>query len=111
MSCRVSISKAAGRQRAQQHDMQSQGSTKRAALLAGSERGEGAALERAVADALARAVGASGAPAGVWGLLAGFHRATGSRASEREALLKQVGFLKTMGSQACESIVQSPCCT
>ena len=43
-----------------------------------------------MADALARAVGASGAPPAVWGLLAGFHSATGSRASEREALLKQV---------------------
>ena len=43
-----------------------------------------------MADALARAVAASGAPAAVWGLLADFHRATGFRASEREALLKQV---------------------
>lgn len=62
-------------------------------LSIGSERGAAAALERAVADALGRAAGAAGAPAGVWGLLADFHSAAGSRVSEREALLKQVTVL------------------
>ncbi|KAK9827709.1 hypothetical protein WJX81_003255 [Elliptochloris bilobata] len=68
--------------------------------LRGSERTEAAALERAVSDALAQAVSASGAPPGVWGLLADFHGATGSRASEREALLKQVRALQGGGWQA-----------
>lgn len=89
-----------------------------ARLRAGSERGEGAALERGVADALARAVGASGAPAAVWGLLADFHSATGSRVSEREALLKQVhhvddetgGMHRTRIAQCDEQAHCSACC-
>jgi len=78
-------------------------------LSAGGERSEAAALDRAAADALGRAAGAPGAPAGVWGLLADFHAATGSPPSQREALLKQArgpGYARLLDALACSSFLK-----